>query len=167
MSNSVRPHRQQPTRLPCPWDSPGKNTGMGFRCLLQCMKVKSESEVAQSCLTPTPWTAAYQAPPSMAFSRHHRHLVNPNLVEQCCICATELRFSCSSFKNLIPKYRCWIKGQIALLRKPETLGRRWSHVPKGQLITPHVCLEIIQGKAERAACWGYMSPIFRDNHLDN
>ena len=59
------------------------------------------------------------------------------------------------------------KGQIALLRKPETLGRRWSHVPKGQLITPHVCLEIIQGKAERAACWGYMSPIFRDNHLDN
>ena len=42
------PHRQQPTRLPCPWDSPGKNTGVGCRFLLQCMKVKSESEVAQS-----------------------------------------------------------------------------------------------------------------------
>ena len=51
MSNSVQPHRQQPTRLPRPWDSPGKNTGMGCHFLLQCMKVKSESEVAQSCPT--------------------------------------------------------------------------------------------------------------------
>ena len=41
-------HRQQPTRLPPPWDSPGKNTGVGCHCLLQCMKVKSESEVVQS-----------------------------------------------------------------------------------------------------------------------
>ena len=70
MSDSVRPHRQQPTRLPHPWDSPGKNTGVGCHFLLQCMKVKSESEVAQSCQTlATPWTAAYQAPPSMGFSR--------------------------------------------------------------------------------------------------
>ena len=53
-----------------PWDSPGKNTGVGCHFLLQCMKVKSESEVAQSCLTlATLWTAAYQAPPSMGFSR--------------------------------------------------------------------------------------------------
>ena len=44
-------HRWQPTRLPCPWDSPGKNTGVGCHFLLQCMKVKSESEVAQSCPT--------------------------------------------------------------------------------------------------------------------
>ena len=51
MSHSVRPHRRQPTRLPCPWDSPGKNTGMGFHFLLQCMKVKSQSEVTQSCPT--------------------------------------------------------------------------------------------------------------------
>ena len=43
------PHRWQPTRLPRPWDSPGKNTGVGFHFLLQCMKVKSEREVAQSC----------------------------------------------------------------------------------------------------------------------
>ena len=48
---SMRPHRQQPTRLPRPWDSPGKNTGVGCHFLLQCMKVKSESEVAQSCRT--------------------------------------------------------------------------------------------------------------------
>ena len=51
MSDSVRPHRQQPTRLPCPWDSPDKNTGVGCHFFLQCMKGKSESEVAQSCLT--------------------------------------------------------------------------------------------------------------------
>ena len=51
MSNSLRPHRWQPTRLPHPWDSPGKNTGVGCHFLLQCMKVKSESEVAQSCPT--------------------------------------------------------------------------------------------------------------------
>ena len=51
MSDSVRPHRQQPTRLRCPWDSPGKNTGVGCHFLLQCMKVKSESEVARSCPT--------------------------------------------------------------------------------------------------------------------
>ena len=48
MSDSVQPHRWQPTRLPRPWDSPGKNTGVGCHFLLQCMKVKSESEVAQS-----------------------------------------------------------------------------------------------------------------------
>ena len=51
MSDSVRPYRRQPTRLPCPWDSPGKNTGVGCHFLLQCMKVKSESEVAQLCPT--------------------------------------------------------------------------------------------------------------------
>ena len=51
VSNSVQPHRRQPTRLPWPWDSPGKNTGVGCHFLLQCMKVKSESEVPQSCLT--------------------------------------------------------------------------------------------------------------------
>ena len=63
----LRPHRWQPTRLPRPWDSPGKNTGVGCHFLLQCMKVKSESEVGQSCLTlhdPKDW-----APPSMEFSR--------------------------------------------------------------------------------------------------
>ena len=69
MSNSVRPHRQQPTRLLCLWDSPRKNTGVGCHFVLQCMKVKSESEVAQCArLLATPWTT-YLAPPSMGFSR--------------------------------------------------------------------------------------------------
>ena len=51
VSDSVRPHRRQPTRLPRPWDSPGKNTRVGSHFLLQCMKVKSEREVFQSCPT--------------------------------------------------------------------------------------------------------------------
>ena len=51
MSDSVRPYRRQLTRLPHPWDTPGKNTGVGCPFLLQCVKVKSESEVTQSCQT--------------------------------------------------------------------------------------------------------------------
>ena len=66
MSDSVPPHRRQPTRLPGPWDSPGKNTGVGCHFLLQSVKVKSLSRV---WLLATPWTATYQAPPSMGFSR--------------------------------------------------------------------------------------------------
>ena len=78
------PHRRQPTRIPRPWDSPGKNTGVGCHFLLQCMKVKSENEVAQSCPTlATPWTAAHPAPPSMGFSRQEYWsgvpLPSPNL----------------------------------------------------------------------------------------
>ena len=70
MSDSVRPHRWQPTRLPFPQDSPGKNTGVGCHFLLRCRKVKSESEVAQSCLAlATPWTVACETPLSMGFSR--------------------------------------------------------------------------------------------------
>ena len=70
VSDSVRPHRRQPTRLPRPWDSPGKDTGVGCHFLLQCMKSEkwkwSRSVVSDSA---TPWTAAHQAPPSMGFSR--------------------------------------------------------------------------------------------------
>ena len=53
VSDSAEPQIWQPIRLPCPWDSPGKNTGMACHFLLQCMKVKSESEVTQSCPTPS------------------------------------------------------------------------------------------------------------------
>ena len=72
MSDSLQPHRWQPTRLLCPWDSPGKNTGVGCHFLLQCMKVKSESEVAQSCPTlsdPMDCSLQSMAPRSMGFSR--------------------------------------------------------------------------------------------------
>ena len=64
----MQPHRWQPTRLPRPWDSPGKNTRVGCHFLLQCMKVKGKllSRVRPS---ESPWTAAFQASPSMGFSR--------------------------------------------------------------------------------------------------
>ena len=68
MSDSVQPHTRQPTRLPHPWDSPGKNTGVGCHFLLQCVKVKVKL-LSRVQLLATPWTAAYQAPPSMGFSR--------------------------------------------------------------------------------------------------
>ena len=51
MSDSVQPHRRKPTRLPRPWDFPAKNTGVGCHFLLQCLKMKSEREVAQLCPT--------------------------------------------------------------------------------------------------------------------
>ena len=70
VSNSVRPHRQQPTRLPHPGDSPGKNTGVGCHFLLQCMKVKVKGKsFSHARLFSTPWTAAHQAPPSMGLYR--------------------------------------------------------------------------------------------------
>ena len=57
-------------QAPLPWDSPGKNTGVGCHFLLQCMKVEREREVSQLCpALATPWTAAHQAPQSMGFSR--------------------------------------------------------------------------------------------------
>jgi len=70
VSDSVRPHRRQPTRIPHPWDSPGKNTGVGCHFLLQCMKVKSESEVAPSCLTLSdPMDRSLPGSSAMGFSR--------------------------------------------------------------------------------------------------
>ena len=77
MTDSVRPHRRKPARLLCPWDTLGKNTGVGCHFLLQCMKVKSESGgkkvkvklLSRARLLAAPWTVAYQAPPSMGFPR--------------------------------------------------------------------------------------------------
>ena len=65
----MRPCRWQPTRLPRPWDSLGKNTGVGCHFLLQCMKVKNVKSLSRVRLLATPWTAAYQAPLAMGFSR--------------------------------------------------------------------------------------------------
>ena len=83
MSDSVQPHRRQPTRLPCSWDSPGKNTGMGCHFLLQCVKVKSLSHVR---LLVTPWTAAQQAPLSMGFSRQEYRSGLPLPSPTFCLC---------------------------------------------------------------------------------
>ena len=115
MSDSVRPHRRQPTRLPHPWDSSGKNTGVGCHFLLQCMKVKSESEIAQLCPTlATPWTAAYQAPPSMGFSRQKYWsgvpLPSPKYVHICMqICVLSSSLDCKFLENInsISFVMCW------------------------------------------------------------
>ena len=77
MSDSVQPHRRQPIRLPRPWDSPGKKTGVGCHFLLQCMKVKKVKSLSRVQLLVTPWTAAHQAPPSMGFSRQEYWSVLP------------------------------------------------------------------------------------------
>ena len=70
VSDFVWLRRRQPTRLPRPWDSPGKNTGVGCHFLLQGMKGKVKvKSLSRGRLLGTPWTAAYQAPPSMGFSR--------------------------------------------------------------------------------------------------
>ena len=78
MSNSVWTQRRQPTRLPRPWDSPGKNTGVACHFLLQCMTMKMKVKSlrlstwklhSRVWLLATPWTAVYQAPLSMGFSR--------------------------------------------------------------------------------------------------
>ena len=64
----VWPHRRQPTRLPCSWDSPGKNTEVGCHFLLQCMHAWQVASVMSD--SATLWTAAHQPPPSIGFSRH-------------------------------------------------------------------------------------------------
>ena len=70
VSNSVQPLRRQPTRLRCPWDSPGKNTGVGCHFLSNEWKWKVKGKSLSGVwLFATPWTAAYQAPPPMGFSR--------------------------------------------------------------------------------------------------
>ena len=70
VSDSVRPHRRQPIRLPRPWDSPSKNTGVGCHFLLQCMKVKSEREVTQSYPTLSdPMDCSPPGSSAMGFSR--------------------------------------------------------------------------------------------------
>ena len=74
VSDSLWPHRWKPTRHPRPWDSPGKNTGVGCHFLPQCVKVKWLSRVP---LLATPRTAAYQAPPSMGFSRQEYRSGSP------------------------------------------------------------------------------------------
>ena len=111
MSDSVQSHRRQSTRLPRPWDSPGKNTGVGCHFLLQCMKVKSEVKLfSRVRLLATPWTAAHQAPPSMGFSRQEYWsgvpFPSPSIVNRSDQIKTLLSSSCmrtnSTYTNMNP-----------------------------------------------------------------
>ena len=141
MSDSVRPHRRQPTRLPHPWDSPGKNTGVGCHFLLQCMKVKVKS---LSCvrLFVTPWTAAYQAPLSMGFFRQESGVgchclfqglvwvTSKNMAELICyfqyqIISTTAFFSCFLSQGLLAlgKVTCHVKGCSGFLMERPTWQR--------------------------------------------
>ena len=126
MSGSVRPHRQQPNRLPCPWDSPGKNTGVGCHFLLQCMKVKVKS-LSRVRPSATPWTAAYQAPPSMGFSRQEYWsgvpLPSPNWVSR------EIRFL---FKKIWNTKKCEVMKKVLkhkhkILFESRKYRFRWDH----------------------------------------
>ena len=132
VSDSVRPHRRQPTRLPRPWDSPGKNTGMGCHFLLQCMKVKSQSEVPQSCPTlrnpmdcSLPGSSIhgiFQARVlewcAIAFSYIYIYIsllhadspfnstVNKGIIQELCP-----QYACLKHNNLKKKKRCFIFGK--------------------------------------------------------
>ena len=85
MSDCVWSHRRQPTRLPRPWDSPSKNTGVGCHYLLQCMKVKSESEVAQSCLTLSDLIGDYTLYQNMGIMTN-THCLNMYILYLCGVC---------------------------------------------------------------------------------
>ena len=131
MSDSVRPHRQQPTRLPRPWDSPGKNTAVGCHFLLQCMKMKSLSRVR---IFATRWAAAYQAPPPMGFSRQEywsgvrlpspgktlRPSSNGGAGSHLLTVNGAVRNRCSLVKPL--RFRkCWLRNRILVLFLPASI----------------------------------------------
>ena len=86
LSMLLRPPKQQPTRLPHPWDSPGKNTGVGCHFLLQGMKVKSESEVPQSC--PTLHDPMDRSPPGSSVHR----IFQARVLEQAAIAFFPLKY---------------------------------------------------------------------------
>ena len=133
MSDSVWPLRQQPTRLPHPWDSPGKNTGVGCHFLLQCMRVKSESEVAQSCATqqphglqPTrllrPWDFLGK---SIGVGCHRLlHLGNAQAQRVRCCC-----FYYRSLDKVMVKYATVLGVLSWFLLK--------AHAPQGKYLLPH------------------------------
>ena len=111
MSDSVQPHRRQSTRLRHPWDSPGKNTGVGCHFLLQCIEVKSESEVTQSC--PTLRDPMDCSPPGSSVHR----IFQARVLEWVAIAFSEWRddsyfipwFLCKVIEHLIWKPRCTAK----------------------------------------------------------
>src|SRR5574337_1149866 len=109
MSDSVRPHRRQLTRLPRPWDSPGKNTGVGCHFLLQCMKVKSESEVAQSC--PTLSDPMDCSPPGSSV----HGIFQARVLEWGAIVDKSKRASYRPFFFL--KHECWLQTYLEIWRK--------------------------------------------------
>ena len=131
MSNSVWPHRWQPTRLPHPWGSPGKNTGVGCHFLLQCMKVKSESEVAQSCPT-------LSDPMDCTLPGSSNHgIFQARVLEWGAICALEESISpvlCKFWQlycglMVTSSYRAYALPRSTSSRAPAPTAVHWWHVP--------------------------------------
>ena len=109
MSDSVWPHRWQPTRLLCPWDSPGENTRVGCHFLLQCIKVKRASEVAQSCPTlSNPMDCSLPG-----FSVHG--IFQARVLEWGAIAFSTLVFYCTNIQYLF--IHCSIAGHLAIMNK--------------------------------------------------
>ena len=117
MSNAVQPYRRQPIRLPCPWDSPGKNTGVDCHFLLQCMKVKSESEVAQLCLTlSNPMNCSLPGSSVHGFSRQEYWSGVP---------LPSLNVLSRLIKSFIPRSKCllisWLQSSSAVILEPKKI----------------------------------------------
>ena len=146
MSDSVQPQRRQPTRLCRPWDSSGKNTGVGCHFLLQCVKMKSESEVAQSCLTlcdpmdcSPPGShvhGIFQARAlewsAITFSKNYHNIVN----QLCCCCC------------------CWVVSVVSdseqpRRQQPTRLPRPWDSPGKNTGVGCHFLLQCMKVKSER------------------
>ena len=126
----MRPQRRQPTRLPCPRDSPGKNTGVGCHCLLQCMKVRRGSEVAQSC--PTLSDPMDCSPPGSSI-----HGIFQARVLEC----GAIAFSINHFSRAQLFATLWTVARQAPLSKGFSRQEHWSGflcVPQGDLPDPGI-----------------------------
>ena len=121
MSDSVQPYGWQPTRLPDPWNSPGKNTGVGCHFLLQCMKVSSESEVAQSCLTfSDPMDCS---PPG--YSAHR--IFQARILEWGAIAFSNMLAQCTHILHVMEVVHSSYGGWIVLLPKQRSLKSSQQH----------------------------------------
>ena len=120
MSDSVRPHRRQPTRFCRHWDSPGKNTGVGCHFLLHCVKVKVKL-LSHDRLVVTPWNAAHQAPPSMGFSRQEywSGLPLPFLEVNYSWCNIAVFMTLSFYREIRPDELC---SDMINIQKHEAVG---------------------------------------------
>ena len=133
MSNSVRPQRRQPNRLLCPWDSPGKNAGVGCHFFLQCMKAKSESEVSQSCLTQRPHGLQPTRLPRPWDSSGKNAGVGCHCLLQCMKVKSESEVaqSCPTLSNPMD---CSLQGSSAPLSMGSPRQEYWSGVPLPSLL---------------------------------
>ena len=134
MSNSVRPHRQQPTRLPHPWDFPGKNTGVGCHLFLQCMKVKSEREVVQSC--PTLRDPMGCSPPgSSVYGIFQARVLEWGAIAFSKMLYTQSYYYYSHFADKEAE-SCWVKCICSSLQRTEVRGILVHLSQLGPLLSP-------------------------------